>query len=92
MKHSIKELYKIKGDSCHIYDANAVMFINHASRHNAKDGDCFPMLFKVNNGKPFRVYHSIGNKKDFTLGWMYGEKTWFDTEEELQSYRGQLCN
>lgn len=90
MKHSIKELYKIKGDVDHIYSAEAVTFVNHARNRNvANDGDCYPMICRVNQGRPFRIYHSIGNPRDFTLGWQYGEKTWFDTQEELIAYRMQ---
>lgn len=90
MKHSIKELYKIKGDVDHIYSAEAVALVNHARHRNvANDGDCYPMMWKVNQGRPFRIYHSIGNNKDFTYAWPYGEKTWFDTQEELIAYRMQ---
>jgi len=91
MKHSIRELYKIKGDVNHIYSAEAVQFINHAPCGKAKTGDCYPIFSRVNRGKPFRIYHSIGNKSDFTYGWMYGEKTWFDTEEELAHHRAWVA-
>ena len=86
MMHLIEELYKIKGDVTHIYSAKAVQFINHAKGHKAQEGDCYPMFSKVNSGKPFRIYHEVG-AKEYTLGYLYGEKTWFDTLEELNAHR-----
>ena len=86
MMHSIEELYKIKGDVTHIYSAKAVQFINHAKGHKAQIGDCYPMSWKTNSGKPFRIYHAVGSK-EYTLGYLYGEKTWFDTLEELNAHR-----
>lgn len=86
MMHSIEELYKIKGDVAHIYSAKAVQFINHAKGHKAQIGDCYPMSYKVNSGKPFRIYHSL-DSKEYTLGYLYGEKTWFDSAEELKAFR-----
>lgn len=86
MKHEFTELYKIKGDTRHIYSEKAVQFVNHERRYKAKDGDAMQMLYRVATDKPFRIYDEIGSK-EYRLGYQYGEKTWFDTKEELEEYR-----
>lgn len=89
MKHEFTELYKIKGDTRHIYSEKAVQFVNHEKCHKAKDGDAVQMLYRVATNKPFRIYDEIGSK-EYRLGYQYGEKTWFDTEEELKRYREEI--
>lgn len=86
MKHEFTELYKIKGDTRHIYSEKAVQFVNHEKCHKAKDGDAVQMLYRVATNKPFRIYDEIGSK-EYRLGYQYGEKTWFDTKEELEEWR-----
>ncbi len=87
MKHSITELYKIVGKESKIFSENAVMFINHVEKwRDRKVGDCYKMSYKVAQAKPFRIYDDV-DSKTYRLGWLYGEKTWFDSEEELKEYR-----
>lgn len=88
MKHSINELYKIKGKNG-LFTAEAVKFINHAPLHKAKLGDASQAIYKVAQAKPFRIYKDI-DRKEFQLGYLYGEKIWFDTKEELENYREEL--
>ena len=42
-----------------------------------------PLNYHVNSGKPLKALDLEGVK----LVWLYGEKTWFDTEEELAAHR-----
>lgn len=42
-----------------------------------------PLGSRINNGKPLKALDLEGVK----LVWLYGEKTWFDTEEELAAHR-----
>jgi len=86
MKHDFTELYKIKGDDRHIYTAKAVQFVNHEMRHKAKEGDAYQLRTRVATYKPFRIYNEI-DSKEYTLGYQYGEKIWFDSKEELEDYR-----
>ena len=89
MKHDITELYKIKGDTMHTYSAEAVKFVNHAKGHKAQKGDCCSIIYKVSRGKPFRIYDKI-NSKEYRLGYLYGQYTWFDSAEELEQYRIEM--
>jgi hypothetical protein len=94
MKHSINELYYTatikEGTFCRTYtyfteryrEANNIPLTKRfnptddgmAHRLNSKMGDSFVLL--DTNGKR-RVY-------------LYGEKTWFDTEEERDAYREKM--
>ena len=89
MMHEFTELYKIEGDVSHIYSAEAVEFINHTKCHKAKKGDCYPIIYRTPNGKPFRIYDKI-NSKEYRLGYQYGQYCWFDTEEELKNFKKTL--
>ena len=96
MKHDIKELYTIyNGTEINIYATEAYI--------KAKDIPCFssskaidmkfqgkiaarPCRSIVNRGKkPVNVLDANGKKQIF----LFGEKTWFDTAEELEEYRNQ---
>ena len=94
MKHSITELYYTatikEGNICHTYTyfteryrkANKIQLTKRfnpiddgmAHRLHSKMGDSFVLL--DTNGKR-RVY-------------LYGEKTWFDTKEERDTYREEM--
>lgn len=89
MLHDFTELYKIEGETKNrIYSAQAVQFINHASRNKAKDGDCYKMRTRTATNKPFRIYDSL-DSNSYRLGYQYGEKIWFDAPEEVEEYRQQ---
>jgi len=89
MMHDFTELYKIKGDTNHIYSEKAVQFVNHVKRHRAKNGDAFEINRRVATNKPFRIYDEV-DSKEYRLGYQYGERLWFDTKEELDEYREEL--
>ena len=92
MKHNINELWKIIGDERHIFAEEAVKDIKIAEKSwkGNHDGERRPMGNKVYTNKPFRIWL---NKEctEYKLGWLYGEKTWFDTEQEVKDYRDYLA-
>lgn len=85
MKHNIDELFHIVGDP-KIYSATAVKFVNQPIPSKAQKGDAIKIHSRINTGKPFRIFDEIGSKKH-RLGYLFGEKIWFDTQEELNNYR-----
>jgi hypothetical protein len=91
MKHSIEELYKILGDTTHIYSKQAVQFVNQPEPSNLHRGAAYKMLYRVGTEKPFRIFDDL-ERQSFHYGWMYGEKTWFDSKEERDAYRTETAN
>lgn len=86
MRHDMNELFHIIGKS-KIYSAKAVEFVNQPIRsRDVHKGDAVRISSKVNRGKAFRIYDEI-DSKEYRLGYQFGEKTWFDTEEELKTAR-----
>lgn len=86
MRHDMNELFHIVGNP-KIYSAKAVEFVNQPIRASkAQKGDAVRINRKGNSGKAFRIYDEIGSK-EYRLGYQFGEKTWFDTEEELKTAR-----
>lgn len=91
MRHDINELWKVDGDITHIYAEEAVKNLEVANRSNRhKENLRRPMLSKVNNGKPFRIWLDREHT-EYKLGWLYGEKTWFDSEQEVKDYRDYVA-
>ena len=91
MKHSINEIFSIhnaKGDkkvlvTRRYVETNGVFVV---TRRRESEGHLVwarPLSYHTNNGKPLKVLDLEGIK----LVWLYGEKTWFDTEEELAAHR-----
>lgn len=78
MKHSINELYKVKGDVMHIYSEKAIKNLDPAL--------VTPIRSKVSQPKPFRIYDEVGSK-EYRYGYTCGEFAWFDTSEEREAYR-----
>lgn len=83
MKHSIEEVYRINGQNG-TYTA-AYLVANNIPMGNrftiGEEGYAFKCDCKV--APTFYLTEVGGKRKVF----MYGEKTWFDTEEELAAYR-----
>ena len=73
MKHSITELYKIKGTSI-IITKEAKERIQQPTQK---------VLYKTHPKDTVTIYDVEGTKTIY----MFGEKTWFDTQEELNEYR-----
>lgn len=84
MKHSINELYTIKGQRG-IYSEDYLdkHFVKVATKYSAqREGEAYPLSYRVNNGT-LNVHTADGVKVVYTIG----EKTWYDTEEERQQAR-----
>lgn len=83
MKHSIEEVYYINGrNGTYTAAYLAANNIPIGSRHTLlQEGYAHKCSYKV--APTFYLTEVCGKRKVF----MYGEKTWFDTEEELAAYR-----
>lgn len=83
MKHSIEEVYYISGrNGTYTAAYLAANNIPICSRHTfLQEGYAHKCSYKV--APTFYLTEVCGKRKVF----MYGEKTWFDTEEELAAYR-----
>ena len=83
MKHSIEEVYSINGITgtytAAYLAANGIQIGSHHTR--LQEGYAVKCGYKV--AKSFYLTDVTGKRKVF----MYGEKTWFDTEEEVAAYR-----
>ena len=86
MKHELNELYRIKGETGKLYTAEAVKNLVHAPRYKAQKGECFAEHAMNNGGAPIKIYDKL-NTKEYRLGYLYGEKTWYDTAEEVEARR-----
>lgn len=93
MKHSIKELYHINGQ----YGLYTKEAVDKAGLHIKTRHDdwwvpnmAIQAIMRVSSRKPFKIYHSVGNKTDYVWAYGYGEQAWFDTEEERSTFLTQL--
>lgn len=91
MKHSINEIFSIHNAENNktvlatrrYVETNNIFVI---TRYCEKEGHLIwarPLSYHTNNGKPLKVL----DLEAVRLVWLYGEKTWFDTEEELFAHR-----
>jgi hypothetical protein len=94
MKHAINELFVIHNGNNKItlatfdYVKNASISILKRAREEREfdnDGLIYATeeRYHTNSGKPVKVLDVNGIK----LIYLFGEKTWFDTEEELNTYK-----
>lgn len=91
MKHSINEIfgiYNAKGDkkvlaTRRYIETNGVFVVTRRCESEGHLVWARPLSSHLNHGKPLKVLDLEGVK----LVWLYGEKTWFDTEEELSAHR-----
>lgn len=83
MKHSIEEVYCINGKNGTYTAAYLVANNIPVGKHHTllQEGYARKCSYKV--APAFYLTEVSGKRKVF----MYGEKTWFDTEEELAAYR-----
>ena len=94
MKHEIKELFKVHniGDgqiniaTKDFLEKNSIVIAEgrYAQMYD-KHGEIYAtsLISRANSGKPLKVHSANGIK----LIYLFGEKTWFDTQEELNKYR-----
>ena len=94
MKHEIKELFKVHnigGGQINIatkdfLEKNTIIIAEgRYSQMYERQSETYAtsLISRTNNGKPFKVQSANGIK----LVYPFGEKTWFDTQEELNEYR-----
>ena len=95
MKHSINEIFAIcnaKGDqrvlaTRRYIETNGVFVVTRPRESEGHLVWAHPLSSHLNHGKALKVLDLEGIK----LVWLYGEKTWFDTEEELAQYRAEVA-
>ena len=75
MIHSISELYRVQGSNKLLTKEAAELLHLHIYR----------APYKTHSGDAVKVYDVDGIK----IIYMFGEKTWFDTQEELNEYRAR---
>lgn len=93
MKHSIRELYHVfHGSNSFLATPEYIRVFNIPTDRKAIDaaqslGTPYALrgLYQQHKGDAVLVHHP------YTLGtiYMFGEKTWFDTQEELNDYRAK---
>lgn len=91
MKHSINEIFCIYNSANNkrvlatrrYIETNGVFVVTRPNESKGLLVWARPLGYHVNSGKPLKVRDLEGIK----LAWLYGEKTWFDTEEELSAHR-----
>lgn len=91
MKHSISEIYIVHSN---ISGANLMVTEQYVMANNIPTPDyrdrtkhliyARPMLSHLNNNKPIAV-RDLGD--EVKLIYLFGEKSWFDSQEELDAYR-----
>lgn len=87
MKHNVNELFKIYNVSRPFIATEE--YIKKYNIPISSRGGSAPyairMSYRVNNGRPVALY----TKDSVVQIYFFGEKTWFDTEEELKAHRAQ---
>lgn len=84
MKHSIEELYRINGKGNYSWDYIEANNIPKAKSCSGEGG--YRRQLYVNNNKG---YLKVTTAEGIKIVYLYGEKTWFDTEEERDTYRAE---
>lgn len=91
MKHSINEIFSIHNAKNNkkvlatrrYIETNSIFVITRSHESEGHLVWARPLSSHMNYGKPLKVL----DLEDIKLVWLYGEKTWFDTEEELSAHR-----
>ena len=83
MMHTNKELYKINGEKFYTADYIVANNIPKATKQD-KSGWSHCMYLGTDKGTK-NIHTANGVRVVYT----YGEKTWFDTEEERDAYRAE---
>lgn len=89
MKHSMNELYTIKGQrGLYTEDYLNAYGVYTAETYSAwTDGKAYPLDYRPNAGT-LNVHTAKGMKIVYTIG----EKTWYDTETERQHVRETMAH
>ena len=84
MKHNVTELYKINGTKFYTEDYIKANAVPKGERYTGDNG--WSIARYLGPGRDdFRIYTSTGIKTAYA----YGEKTWFDSREERDTYRAE---
>lgn len=86
MIHNIRELFKVYG--CGRPFIATEGYINRYNIPISSRGSgayAVRLTYRINNGKPVNLFTTDSVTKIY----FFGEKTWFDTEEELHAHRAQ---
>lgn len=83
MMHTNKELYKINGMKFYTLDFILVNGIQKSTRTCVEGWS--PCCYLGTNKDTITIYTAEGT----ITGYVYGEKTWFDSREERDAYRAQ---
>ena len=83
MMHTYEELYKIDGQK---FYTRAYIEVNNIPKAKRYDREGWSKCYSLGSNKDtINIYTALGVIK----GYVYGEKTWFDTEEERDTYRAE---
>lgn len=82
MKHTINELYKINGEKFYTMDYIVKHNIPKAKSYNDPNG--WSKCYGLGTDRGTKNIHTADGVKTV---YTYGEKTWFDTAEERDTYR-----
>ena len=83
MMHSVKELFKIDGAKFYTYE---YIEENSIPKAHGYDGHGWEVARYFNPSKAKVLLHTPNGKKEIFI---YGEKIWFDTQDERDAYRAE---
>lgn len=83
MMHTYKELVKLNGKGFYTYDYMTTNNVRKANRYGL-EGWC--NCYGLGTNKDTITIHTA---EGTITGYVYGEKTWFDSREERDAYRVQ---
>lgn len=83
MMHTHKELVKLNGKGFYTHD---YMTVNNVCKANRHDSEGWSSCHYLGTNKDTITIHTA---EGTITGYVYGEKTWFDSREERDAYRAQ---
>ena len=83
MMHTYEELYKINGQKLYTWD---YIEANNIPKSNRHDNTGWSKCYYLGPDKGTKNIHTAQGMR---VVYTYGEKTWFDTEEERDAYRAE---
>lgn len=85
MMHSMDELYKINGQKFYTKDYIIAHNVPKRKSFGSNEGWSLALYACANKKGYITIITADGEKK----GYLFGERAWFDTEEERDAYRAQ---
>ena len=86
MMHNVNELFNINGAKLYTKDYIEAHNIPKRNIYDIHNEGGWGHVYHINSSKSTFNYYTAEGKK---VGYLYGEKTWFDTEEERDAYRAE---